>query len=75
MSRYVKMLWTIAISISYLFFPQIFPMHAEDDRYANFFLATHFTEREVETLCDNHSQVCGPFMHPLFIQSLSLVKY
>ena len=58
------------MSISYNF-PQIFPMHAEDDRYAKLFL---FTEKEVEILCDNHSQVCGPFTHPLFIHSLSLVN-
>ena len=43
-------------------------MHAEDDRYAKLFL---FTEKEVEILCDNHSQVCGLFTHPLFIQSFS----
>lgn len=29
-------------------------MHAEDDRYAKLFL---FTEKEVEILCDNHSQL------------------
>jgi hypothetical protein len=48
-------------------------MHAKDDRYAKLFL---FTEKEVEILCDNYtnSQVCGPFTHPLFIHSLSLVK-
>lgn len=46
-------------------------MHAEDDRYAKLFL---FTEKEVEILCDNHSQVRDPFTHPLFIHSLSLVN-
>jgi len=30
---------------------QVFPMHAEDDRYAKFFL---FTEKEVEKLCKAH---------------------
>ena len=46
-------------------------MHAEDDRYAKF---SPFTKKEVEILCNNHSQVCGPLTHPLSILSLSLVK-
>ena len=71
MSRYVTMLRIIAVLIGYNF-PQIFPMHAKDDRHAKLFL---FTEKEVEILCDNHGQVCGPFTHPLFIHNLSLVEY
>jgi hypothetical protein len=47
-------------------------MHAEDDRYGKLFL---FTEKEVEIVCDSHSQVCGPFTHPFFIHSRSLVKF
>jgi hypothetical protein len=34
-------------TISVRIIPQIFPMHAEDDHYAKFFL---FTEKEVEIL-------------------------
>ena len=35
-------------------------MHAEDGRYAKFFL---FTETEVEILCEHYEGVCGLFMH------------
>lgn len=41
-------------------FCQIFPMHAEDDRYAKFFL---FTETEVKILCETYKRVCGLFAH------------
>jgi hypothetical protein len=51
-------------------------MHAEDDRYAKFFL---FTEAEVKILCEESNnqpnQVCGPFTYSLFIHSIFLVKY
>ena len=43
-------------------------MHAEDDRYAKFFL---FTEKEVEILCESHGRVRGPFAYPLPTQSFS----
>jgi len=36
-------------------------MHAEDDRYAKFFL---FTEKEVEILCETHDRVCALFAYP-----------
>jgi hypothetical protein len=41
-------------------FCQVFPMHAEDDRYAKFFL---FTEAEVEILCETYKRVHGLFAH------------
>ena len=48
-------------------------MHAEDDRYAKFFL---FTEKEVEILCANdRTQVCGPFTHPLSIIHYSFTLF
>ncbi|KAM6493857.1 putative AAA-ATPase domain containing protein [Amanita muscaria] len=42
---------------------KIFPMHAEDDRYAKLFL---FTEKEVEILCDNHSQLSVELLQPRY---------
>ena len=42
-------------------------MHAEDDRYAKFFL---FTEKEVEILCANdRTKVCGTFTHIIHYSS------
>jgi hypothetical protein len=61
------MLWIVTIWIGHNV-PQIFPMHAEDDRYAKFFL---FTEKEVEILCKSHDRVRDPFAYPLFTQSFS----
>ncbi|KAF8909711.1 hypothetical protein CPB84DRAFT_1438611 [Gymnopilus junonius] len=42
---------------------KIFPMHAEDDRYAKLFL---FTEKEVEILCDNHSKLSVELLQPRY---------
>ncbi|KIL58636.1 hypothetical protein M378DRAFT_311289 [Amanita muscaria Koide BX008] len=49
-------IWKVAKSgwLSQLNHLEIFPMHAEDDRYAKFFL---FTEEEVEILCNAHERV------------------
>jgi hypothetical protein len=47
-------------------------MHAEDDRYGNFFL---FTEREVDILCKAHNRVRCSFAYLLFVYNLSLVEY
>lgn len=51
-------------SITY-HFSQIFPMACWRDRYVKLFLF------EVEILCDNHSQVCGPFTRYLSCTTLS----
>ena len=59
----------ITISIS-LNFPQIFPMHAEDDRYAKLFL---FTEKELRSSAITIVKFVA-HLHPLFIHSLSLAK-
>ena len=57
----------VTIWISY-HFPQIFPMHAEDDCDLKLFL---ITKNEVEILCESPWLVCGPFTYPLFTQSFS----
>ncbi|KIM81116.1 hypothetical protein PILCRDRAFT_821941 [Piloderma croceum F 1598] len=38
-------------------------MHAEDDRYAKFFL---FTEKEVEILCESHGQLSIELLRPRY---------
>ncbi|KIM72295.1 hypothetical protein PILCRDRAFT_93520 [Piloderma croceum F 1598] len=40
---------------------KIFPMHAEDDRYAKLFL---FTKKEVEILCESHGQLSIELLRP-----------
>ena len=47
-------------------------MHAEDDRYAKFFL---FTEKEVKMLCETGNEVRNLLEYPLFILSLCPVEY
>jgi len=47
-------------------------MHAEDDRYAKLF---PFTEKEVKMLCETGNGVRNLSEYPLFILSLSPVKY
>lgn len=48
---------------------QVFPMHAEDDRYAKFFL---FTKTEVEILCETYTRVCGLF-HTSILYLLTVI--